>query len=57
MSGREEATAHFQDTLEQYLCDVHTLSQHAFGSSEHFESVGKLLLGWGFFYVWETSDS
>jgi hypothetical protein len=56
MSGREEATAHFQDTLEQYLCDVHTLSQHAFGSSEHFESVGKLLLGWGFFYVWETSD-
>ena len=38
--------------FQQYLRDVHTVSQHAFGSTERFESVGKLLLGkisdWGF---------
>ena len=33
--------------------DVHTLTQHAFGSAQRFESVGGLMLGsetdWGFF--------
>jgi alkylation response protein AidB-like acyl-CoA dehydrogenase len=41
--------------FQQYFRDVHTVSQHAFGSPERFESVGKLLLGkesdWGFFYL------
>jgi alkylation response protein AidB-like acyl-CoA dehydrogenase len=41
--------------FQQYFRDVHTVSQHASGASERFESVGKLLLGkpsdWGFFYV------
>jgi alkylation response protein AidB-like acyl-CoA dehydrogenase len=41
--------------FEQHFRDIHTLSQHAFGSSARFESVGKLLLGresdWGFFYL------
>ena len=41
--------------FQQYFRDVHTVSQHAFGSPTRFESVGKLLLGkesdWGFFYL------
>ena len=41
--------------FQQYFRDVHTVSQHAFGSPERFESVGKLLLGkksdWAFFYL------
>jgi alkylation response protein AidB-like acyl-CoA dehydrogenase len=41
--------------FQQYFRDVHTVSQHAFGSPERFESVGKLLLGKesdsGFFYL------
>lgn len=41
--------------FQQHLRDIHTVSQHAFGSAERFESIGKLLLGktsdWGFFYL------
>ncbi|OAI41487.1 hypothetical protein AYO38_03620 [bacterium SCGC AG-212-C10] len=41
--------------FERHFRDIHTLSQHAFGSGARFESVGKLLLGresdWGFFYL------
>ena len=41
--------------FQQYFRDVHTVSQHAFGSPTRFESVGKLLLGkesdWEFFYL------
>ena len=41
--------------FQQYFRDVHTVSKHAFGSPDRFESVGKLLLGkasdWAFFYL------
>lgn len=41
--------------FERHFRDMHTASQHAFGSGARFESVGKLLLGresdWGFFYL------
>jgi hypothetical protein len=29
----------------QYFRDIHTLSQHAFASTDRYESVGKLILG------------
>ncbi len=41
--------------FQQYFRDVHTASQHAFGSISRFESIGKLMLGrqsdWGFYYL------
>jgi len=34
-----------EQPFQQYLRDVHTISQHAFASASRFESVGKLMLG------------
>jgi alkylation response protein AidB-like acyl-CoA dehydrogenase len=50
-------TSGIRDELpfQRHFRDVHTLSQHAFGSAARFESAGKVLLGqrsdWGFFYL------
>jgi alkylation response protein AidB-like acyl-CoA dehydrogenase len=39
--------------FQKYFRDVHTITQHAFGSASRFESAGQLLLGldtdWPFF--------
>jgi alkylation response protein AidB-like acyl-CoA dehydrogenase len=42
-----------QYPLERHFRDIHTLTQHAFGSTSRLESSGRLMLGlennWGFF--------
>ncbi len=42
-----------QYPLERHFRDIHTLTQHAFGSTARLESSGRLMLGlennWGFF--------
>lgn len=42
-----------EQPFQQYFRDVHTISQHAFGSPNRYESLGKLMLGvpsdWAFY--------
>jgi len=42
-----------ENRFERYFRDMHTLSQHAFGSALRFQSAGKMLLAqesdWPFF--------
>jgi len=42
-----------ENTLERHFRDAHVITQHAFGSTSRYESVGKLLFDletdWGFF--------